>query len=184
MTTKPCAACRYKRKKCTENCITAPYFPIGRTAEYKKARKVFGVTKIEKMLFRVSPNDRRATADSIIMEGNARHDDPVFGLSGIIFDLKSQVHSLKIEREALQQEYLASLLEREGERPLETTVNVTQIVRIKDADMVDQKVILEMSIDLNKPTGTLGGQSVEAPDHEEEERKSVVSGKGEEPMEK
>ncbi|TXG61570.1 hypothetical protein EZV62_012933 [Acer yangbiense] len=144
-------------------------FP-SRTAEYEKARKVFGVTNIEKMLFRVSPNDRRATTDSIIMEGNARHDDPVLGLSGIILDLKSQVHSLKIEREALQQEYLASLLGRE--RPLEATVNVPQI--IKDVDMVDQKVILEMSIDLNKPSGTSGGQSMEAPDHEEEEERKPI----------
>ncbi|KAK1549730.1 hypothetical protein Q3G72_006832 [Acer saccharum] len=135
------------------------------------------------MLFRVSPNDRRATADSIIMEGNARHDDPVLGLSGIILDLKSQVHSLKIEREALQQEYLASLLERERERPIEATVNVPEI--IKDVDTVDQKVILEMSIDLNKTAGTSGGQSMEAPDHEEEEeRKPIVPSKGKEPMEK
>ncbi|KAK2648225.1 hypothetical protein Ddye_015714 [Dipteronia dyeriana] len=63
------------------------------------------------------------------MEGNARHDNPVLGLSGIILDLKFQVHSLKIEHEAFQQEYLDSLLEREKERPLVAIDNVSQIVR-------------------------------------------------------
>ncbi|KAK3210491.1 hypothetical protein Dsin_015197 [Dipteronia sinensis] len=185
MTTKSCAACRFKRKKCTENCVTAPYFPISRTAEYEKARKVFGVTNIEKMLSGVSPNDRRTTADSIIMEGTARHDDPVLGTLGIVLDLKSQVHSLKIEHEELQQQYLASLLERERQL-LEVSINVPQTVKMEDVDMVDQKITYKTVIDLNKPAaGTSEGQSMEAPDHEEEEeKKPLVFHKGKEPMEK
>ncbi|TXG52139.1 hypothetical protein EZV62_021308 [Acer yangbiense] len=50
MNTQRCAACRYKRKKCNENCEMALYFPGSRYSEFQHAQKLFGVRNIQKIL--------------------------------------------------------------------------------------------------------------------------------------
>ncbi|KAK3210489.1 hypothetical protein Dsin_015195 [Dipteronia sinensis] len=128
MNIKSCAVCRFKRKRCSETSIMAPYFPISRTAEYHKSQNVSGVTNIVKMLAAVSPHDRGATVESIIMDGTVSYKDPVLRTLEIVLDLRSQIHSLKNEIVTLRHK-LAFLPERE-KQPLEASVNIPQIVRV------------------------------------------------------
>ncbi|KAK2645365.1 hypothetical protein Ddye_020560 [Dipteronia dyeriana] len=71
-----------------------PYFPISKTTEYHKAQKVFGVININKMLATISPHDRRATAESIIIDGTTRYNDPMLDLRSHVlgFGSYSQVN--------------------------------------------------------------------------------------------
>ncbi|KAK1567035.1 hypothetical protein Q3G72_007429 [Acer saccharum] len=128
MTTRSCATCRYQRKKHPEICITAPYFHVSKIAKYQNAQKVFGVTNIEKMLAKVSPQHKRATVEPIIIEGSDRYNILLLGSQ---LDLRSQVHSFKNQLEALQQKYLAYLCERERQQTLEIYVNIPQFVRVR-----------------------------------------------------
>lgn len=86
-----CSSCKHQRKKCDQNCELAPYFPASRYHEFQNAHRIFGVSNILKIMNAVEPSQRQATAESILMEGNARRNDPVNGCLGIISNLKSQV---------------------------------------------------------------------------------------------
>jgi hypothetical protein len=95
-----CASCRHQRKKCDETCELAPYFPAKRYPEFQNAHRVFGVSNIVKIMNAVvEPHQRQAAADSILMEANARRNDPVHGCLGIVRSLKSQIESYQKQLE-------------------------------------------------------------------------------------
>lgn len=86
-----CACCKHQRKKCEENCELAPYFPAKKFKDYQNAHRVFGISNIYRIITAVEPEKRQATADSILMEGNARRNDPVHGCYGVLHTLQSQI---------------------------------------------------------------------------------------------
>ncbi|KAJ6762021.1 LOB DOMAIN-CONTAINING PROTEIN 4-RELATED [Salix koriyanagi] len=45
-----CASCKHQRKRCTENCALAPYFPAEKTLEFQAVHKVFGVSNVVKLV--------------------------------------------------------------------------------------------------------------------------------------
>lgn len=77
-----CAACKHQRKKCSENCILAPYFPSSRRREFKAVHKVFGVSNITKFVRNAQEGDRRKVVDSLIWEALSRQKDPINGSYG------------------------------------------------------------------------------------------------------
>jgi hypothetical protein len=77
-----CAACKHQRKKCSENCILAPYFPSSRSREFKAVHKVFGVSNITKFVRNAQEGDRRKVVDSLIWEALSRQRDPINGSYG------------------------------------------------------------------------------------------------------
>nr|XP_027191202.1 LOB domain-containing protein 2-like [Cicer arietinum] len=77
-----CAACKHQRKKCSENCILAPYFPSNRNCDFKAVHKVFGVSNITKLVKNVQESDRRRVVDSLIWEASCRQRDPIHGPYG------------------------------------------------------------------------------------------------------
>ena len=107
-----CASCKHQRKKCDQNCELAPYFPASRYREFQNAHRLFGVSNILKVLNSVEPSQRQAAAESILMEGNARRNDPVNGCLGLIRDLKAQVEFYEKQLGIVNQ-YLAYFHERE-----------------------------------------------------------------------
>ena len=46
----PCAACKVLRRRCTDTCSLAPYFPPSEQLKFVIAHKVFGASNIVKAL--------------------------------------------------------------------------------------------------------------------------------------
>ncbi|KAK1425393.1 hypothetical protein QVD17_20745 [Tagetes erecta] len=77
-----CASCRHQRKKCTQNCVLAPFFPAEKTQDFQMVHKVFGVSNVTKLVKGLSREDAKKAVDSLIWEANCRANDPVLGPFG------------------------------------------------------------------------------------------------------
>lgn len=77
-----CAACKHQRKRCSDECLLAPYFPADRLCDFKAVHKVFGVSNITKMVRFVGKENGQKTADSLVWEAFCRQRDPVLGAYG------------------------------------------------------------------------------------------------------
>lgn len=80
--TSACASCKHQRKKCTETCTLAPFFPMEKGREFQAVQKVFGVSNITKIIARLNEEDRQVAVDSLIWEALCRQRDPVLGPYG------------------------------------------------------------------------------------------------------
>ncbi|KAL3632004.1 hypothetical protein CASFOL_024988 [Castilleja foliolosa] len=98
-TTQACAACKYRRRKCTSDCILAPYFPYDRQSHFLNAYRLFGVSNIVKIVGHLSPTERDLAMHTIIFESNVRFADPVGGCYRIIRELEQQINLAKAELE-------------------------------------------------------------------------------------
>jgi hypothetical protein len=77
-----CAACKHQRKKCTEVCVLAPYFPADRIKEFQAVHKFFGVSNVTKIVKNLKEEERRYAVDSLVWEASCRLKDPVLGPYG------------------------------------------------------------------------------------------------------
>lgn len=77
-----CAACKHQRKRCTEGCILAPYFPAHRSREFQAVHKLFGVSNVTKIVKNLKEEDRKMAVDSLVWEASCRQKDPVLGPYG------------------------------------------------------------------------------------------------------
>ncbi|MCD7462206.1 hypothetical protein HAX54_048002 [Datura stramonium] len=77
-----CASCKHQRKKCTEKCVLAPYFPAEKSREFKAVHKVFGVSNITKLVKNLKEDERRRAVESLVWEAFCRQKDPVLGPYG------------------------------------------------------------------------------------------------------
>ncbi|OWM71512.1 LOB domain-containing protein 25-like [Punica granatum] len=93
----PCAACKFLRRKCTPDCIFAPYFPPEEPQKFINVHKIFGASNVSKLLNEVHPHQREDTVNSLAYEAEARVKDPVYGCVGAISVLQRQVMSLQKE---------------------------------------------------------------------------------------
>ncbi|KAH7519211.1 LOB domain-containing protein 22 [Ziziphus jujuba] len=107
-----CASCKHQRKKCDDNCELAPYFPASRFREFQNAYRLFGVSNIQKIMASVEPHQRQAAAESILMEGNYRRNDPVNGCLGVCRNLNSHIISYEKQLKIVNQQ-LAMFRQRE-----------------------------------------------------------------------
>ncbi|XP_074347993.1 LOB domain-containing protein 10-like [Apium graveolens] len=88
----PCAACKFLRRKCTQECVFAPYFPPDQPQKFANVHKVFGASNVAKILNDLSPVQREDAVSSLAYEADARLRDPVYGCVGLISILQ---HKLK-----------------------------------------------------------------------------------------
>ncbi|XXG66088.1 hypothetical protein AAC387_Pa05g3637 [Persea americana] len=93
----PCAACRVLRRKCTDKCVLAPYFPPMDPLKFTSAHKVFGASNISKLLQQLPESHRADAVSSMVYEANARIRDPVYGCAGAICQLQKQVSQLQTQ---------------------------------------------------------------------------------------
>lgn len=93
----PCAACKFLRRKCTSECIFAPYFPPEQPHKFASVHKIFGASNISKLLNELSPEQREDAVSSLAYEADARVKDPVYGCVGAISVLQGQVQQLRRE---------------------------------------------------------------------------------------
>ncbi|KAL5819538.1 hypothetical protein ACOSQ4_023380 [Xanthoceras sorbifolium] len=91
----PCAACKFLRRKCTQECVFAPYFPPDQPQKFAKVHKVFGASNVAKILNELSPNLREDAVNSLAYEAEVRLRDPVHGCVGLISLLQHRLKQLQ-----------------------------------------------------------------------------------------
>ncbi|XP_044470014.1 LOB domain-containing protein 36-like [Mangifera indica] len=91
----PCAACKFQRRKCAQECIFAPYFPPDQPQKYANVHNVFGASNVAKLLNELSANLREDAANSLVYEAEARLRDPVYGCVGLISILQHRLKQIQ-----------------------------------------------------------------------------------------
>uniref|UniRef100_J3N5D4 LOB domain-containing protein n=1 Tax=Oryza brachyantha TaxID=4533 RepID=J3N5D4_ORYBR len=91
----PCASCKLLRRRCTSECVFAPYFPAEEAQRFAMVHRVFGASNVSKMLQEVPPAQRADAVSSLVYEANARMRDPVYGCVAAISFLQHQVSHLQ-----------------------------------------------------------------------------------------
>ncbi|KAK4774854.1 hypothetical protein SAY86_009789 [Trapa natans] len=102
----PCAACKILRRRCTDNCVLAPYFPPTEPLKFTTAHRVFGASNIIKFLQELPETHRADAVSSMVYEANARLRDPIYGCAGAICHLQKQVSDLQAQLAKSQAELL------------------------------------------------------------------------------
>ncbi|KAJ8753579.1 hypothetical protein K2173_022820 [Erythroxylum novogranatense] len=100
-TGQACAACKHQRKRCTSECILAPYFPADKHEMFRNAHKLFGVSNIVKILKSVDDSQKAEAMTSIIFQSNIRDRYPVHGCLGMIHHLRYQIWQTEQELQAV-----------------------------------------------------------------------------------
>eukprot|EP00245_Coleochaete_scutata_P000385 TRINITY_DN10495_c0_g3_i1.p1 TRINITY_DN10495_c0_g3~~TRINITY_DN10495_c0_g3_i1.p1 ORF type:complete len:151 (+),score=23.62 TRINITY_DN10495_c0_g3_i1:156-608(+) len=95
--TSACAACKFLRRKCTPQCLFAPYFPPDQPQKFANVHKIFGVSNVTKLLHDLPVHQREDAVNSLAYEADARVKDPVYGCVGAISVLQQQVAHLQAE---------------------------------------------------------------------------------------
>ncbi|XP_019463371.1 PREDICTED: LOB domain-containing protein 27-like isoform X2 [Lupinus angustifolius] len=103
-TTQACAACKYQRRKCTSECLLAPYFPADQPKVFLNVHKLFGVSNIVKILKILEPDQKKIAMDSIIIQSNYRSKYPVHGCWEEICRLQYQILWAEEELQAVYQQ--------------------------------------------------------------------------------
>ncbi|XAR50799.1 hypothetical protein NMG60_11005237 [Bertholletia excelsa] len=92
-----CAACKSLRRRCSQDCVLAPYFPSNNPQRFDFVHKIFGASNVSKMLEGLPVNLRGDAAECISFEATWRVRDPVYGCVGIISHLQQQIIQTQIE---------------------------------------------------------------------------------------
>ncbi|TKY56769.1 LOB domain-containing protein 33 [Spatholobus suberectus] len=97
-----CGACKFLRRKCTSDCVFAPYFSYDQaTTHFAAVHKVYGASNVSKLLSHLPIHNRSDAAITISYEALARMQDPIYGCVAHIYALQQQVASLQEEIDAL-----------------------------------------------------------------------------------
>ncbi|CAL0331364.1 unnamed protein product [Lupinus luteus] len=96
-----CAACRHQRRKCKQNCVLAPYFPMEKTQQYLAVHKVFGFSNMTKMLSNLVEQERKEAVESFQWEAMMWQQDPIHGPLGAYKKLCDMISNL-LTQQALQ----------------------------------------------------------------------------------
>ncbi|WOL01901.1 LOB domain-containing protein 12-like [Canna indica] len=109
----PCASCKLLRRRCTKDCIFAPFFPSDEPHKFAMVHKVFGASNVSKMLQDLPLHQRADAVSSLVYEANARMRDPVYGCVGAISYLQNQVSQLQMQLAVAQAEILCIQMQQE-----------------------------------------------------------------------
>ncbi|KAJ9177216.1 hypothetical protein P3X46_012455 [Hevea brasiliensis] len=93
----PCAACKLLRRKCTQECVFAPYFPPDQPQKFASVHKVFGASNVSKLLNDLNAAQREDAVNSLAYEAEERLRDPVYGCVGLISILQKRLKQLQSE---------------------------------------------------------------------------------------
>ncbi|XLR49345.1 hypothetical protein S83_000017 [Arachis hypogaea] len=87
-TSTPCAVCKYRSRKCTPECIFAPYFPANNPERFECVRRLYSASKVGKFLVERPPSQREDMVKALAFEWKARYHNPVYGCTLEIMILK------------------------------------------------------------------------------------------------
>ncbi|KAK7331117.1 hypothetical protein VNO77_25331 [Canavalia gladiata] len=100
----PCAACKFQRRKCTQECVFAPYFPPDNPERFVCVHRVFGASNVTKLLKELSTSQRDDAVKSLAYEAEARLRDPVYGCVGFISVLQHRLRQIQMELHGAKKE--------------------------------------------------------------------------------
>ncbi|KAG7035259.1 LOB domain-containing protein 36, partial [Cucurbita argyrosperma subsp. argyrosperma] len=93
----PCAACKFLRRKCTQECVFAPYFPPDQPQKFANVHKVFGASNVTKLLNELNATQREDAVNSLAYEAEFRLRDPVYGCVGLISVLQHKLKQMQTD---------------------------------------------------------------------------------------
>ncbi|KAL7198580.1 hypothetical protein ACSBR2_020966 [Camellia fascicularis] len=97
-----CAACKSLKRKCSQDCILAPYFPANNSERFACVHKIFGASNVTKMLKQLPIQSRAEAADCMAIEASSRIQDPIYGCIKTIFELQQQIIQIHYEIAKIQ----------------------------------------------------------------------------------
>ncbi|WMV44160.1 hypothetical protein MTR67_037545 [Solanum verrucosum] len=98
-----CAACRYQRKRCEENCPLAPFFPSNKVEDFNKVIRLYKVSTIINMLNSVADNEKKAKmVETLILEAKIRYENPVYGCIAVEEKLRLEIEETMKELDLVQ----------------------------------------------------------------------------------
>ncbi|AQK64253.1 uncharacterized isoform X1 [Zea mays] len=103
----PCAACKLLRRKCTQGCVFAPYFPPDNPAKFASVHRIFGASNVSKLLNDLPAVQREDAVNSLAYEAEARIRDPVYGCVSHISVLQVRIRQVRDELVAARKELAA-----------------------------------------------------------------------------
>ncbi|PHT47828.1 LOB domain-containing protein 22 [Capsicum baccatum] len=123
-TSQACAACKYQRRRCTPECPLAPYFPADQPKMFQNAHRLFGVSKILKILKHLDPSQKKIAMKSIIYQANARDKHPVYGC---VAEIQNLLFSIQLCEEELQTVHaqLAFYRQQQQQQEISSTISDT-----------------------------------------------------------
>ncbi|KAL6123272.1 hypothetical protein ACLB2K_075794 [Fragaria x ananassa] len=104
MVTGRCAACKYLRKACPEDCIFAPYFPSNNPQRFENVHRIYGAKNVATMLKELQLYFRAQAVETLCYEAESRTQNLVYGCAVIIFYLQQQIHNIESELAKLRAE--------------------------------------------------------------------------------
>ncbi|XP_004509216.1 LOB domain-containing protein 15-like [Cicer arietinum] len=104
MTTHPCAACKFLRRRCEATCDLAPYFPPEHPQRFINVHTVFGKSNVSKLLSELDAKQREEAVKSFVYEAEARLRDPVYGCVGLVSVLQHRLREIQIDIENAKKE--------------------------------------------------------------------------------
>ncbi|PKI67408.1 hypothetical protein CRG98_012193 [Punica granatum] len=96
-TSSRCAACKYLRRRCPQDCICSPYFPSNDPQRFAYVHKIYGASNVGKLLQQLPERARFEAVESLYYEALCRIQDPVYGCAGIVSWLQQQIHDVESE---------------------------------------------------------------------------------------
>ncbi|KAG6505712.1 protein LATERAL ORGAN BOUNDARIES-like [Zingiber officinale] len=109
VSSKACAACRFRRQKCNGDCLLAPFFPAADESRFQKAHRLFGVSKMKKILEPLLPRQRAVAMATMIYESEVHAASPGTGCLDIILYLHSQIERRAAHLDHLRRRHLSLL---------------------------------------------------------------------------
>ncbi|KAK9067094.1 hypothetical protein SSX86_014419 [Deinandra increscens subsp. villosa] len=99
-----CAACKHSRRRCKKDCVFAPYFPLDQPHKFESVHRIFGASKVARILKNLPAAQRKAAVDSLVYEAEARLKDPVYGCVASISLLRKRLMQVQTELDIARQE--------------------------------------------------------------------------------
>ncbi|PIM97880.1 hypothetical protein CDL12_29645 [Handroanthus impetiginosus] len=103
-TGQACAACKYQRRRCTPECLLAPFFPADDPRTFRSVHKLFGVKNIQNLLKDLDPTRKAIAVKSIKYHADMRDKYPVYGCLVDIQHLNYQIQMAEEELQAVLQQ--------------------------------------------------------------------------------
>ncbi|KZV56516.1 LOB domain-containing protein 27-like [Dorcoceras hygrometricum] len=99
-----CAACKYQRRRCTSECVLAPFFPADQMKMFQNVHRLFGVKNIVNTLRELDPDQKAIAMKSMKFQATMRDKYPVYGCLVEIQQLSYQIQLAEEELQAVLQQ--------------------------------------------------------------------------------
>ncbi|KAL3640632.1 hypothetical protein CASFOL_015600 [Castilleja foliolosa] len=98
-TAQACAACKHQRRRCTPECLLAPFFPADQPQLFQSVHRLFGVKHVQNLLKELAPHEKVMAINSIKFHAAMRERHPVYGC---LFEIQHLTYQIQVAEEELQ----------------------------------------------------------------------------------